>query len=497
MFLRGNSTLQTALPLVTAAMRICHQLGLHRRSTGNNLPLVEQEQRRRVFWVCYVLDQSVSIRAGNAPSQADDFDIDFPADGIDGSEGGPDVRWFSLLARLSVIKGKIYKRLYSAKSLRRSPPEVIATINELNAELDEWKSKSLGILQTRQENDNQEFMFNLSRMALELTYYNAVIMVNRMPILHDSFLTAHFPSAITRPYLTQALASNAICVQAARDSLRLMNTMPWGDVAWMWALLYYLFLSTIIIFVNILRNATNPKAREDLRSLSMSVTFFNTLTPGDGIRSSAKFMANSCAVFERIAKAVVEKAEKDNRSRKSLRGEKPHVATPINEQEDDTQSRSEAAGSFAELSEGIERGISSVVEPNGSTMAADLHNSEGPFPFTTNQSPTGTAEEARERPAQVSGLTNLDTPISDAYTFFNNMLVPPDLWPMNAEWGVANQFPAGVFSQGFSELYGPGGVLEGMPVPEQPCYGFSMSNLQQDNQREGNYNTFDLYDFFQ
>ncbi|KAJ9236948.1 transcriptional regulator family: Fungal Specific TF [Paecilomyces variotii] len=503
MFLRGNSTLQTALPLVTAAMRICHQLGLHRRSTGNGLPLVEQEQRRRVFWVGYVLDQSVSIRAGNAPSQADDFDVDFPTDNIDDQEDGPDVQWFSLLARLSVIKGRIYKRLYSAKSLRRSPREIIATIKELNAELDEWKSNSQEIVHREQGNDERDFMFNLSRMALELAYYNAVIMVNRMPVLHDSFLVVHFPAAVTRPYFAQALESNAICVQAARDSLRLMNTMPWGDVAWMWALLYYLFLSTIIVFVNILRNATHPKAREDLRSLSMAVTFFNTLAPGDGIRSSAKFMTNTCSVFERIAKAVVERAEKDSKSRKSLRGEKiSDISAPINEQKDSTLRGSEKTTCLAEPSEAVENVTNAGIptaEGYGSTVAADPHNSEDHFSYITNPSTAGAVEEAREHAERISGLTNLDPPISDAYTFFNNMLVPPDLWqiPMGADWELRNQFPGAVFSQGFSELHGPGGVLEGMPIPEQPVYGYGMPNLQQDNQRDGNCNTYDLYDFFQ
>lgn len=176
----------------------------------------------------------MSIRAGNAPSQADDFDVEFPSDNIDEEESSPDLAWFSLLARLSVIKGQIYMKLYSAKSLRKSPPEIIATINELNAELDKWKSNGQITIQRRKTMEEQDAMFKLSRMALQLAYYNAVIMVNRMPVLHDSFLAAHFPAAITRPYLSQALASNAICVQAARDSLKLMTTMPWGDVAWMW-----------------------------------------------------------------------------------------------------------------------------------------------------------------------------------------------------------------------------------------------------------------------
>lgn len=56
-FLRGNSGTQTALPIITAALRSCHRMGLHRAIPRPDLSPTEQEQRRKVFWVAYVLDQ--------------------------------------------------------------------------------------------------------------------------------------------------------------------------------------------------------------------------------------------------------------------------------------------------------------------------------------------------------------------------------------------------------------------------------------------------------
>lgn len=57
LFLRGNSGTQSALPIITAAMRACHRMGLHRNLPRPHLPPVEQEQRKRVFWIAYILDQ--------------------------------------------------------------------------------------------------------------------------------------------------------------------------------------------------------------------------------------------------------------------------------------------------------------------------------------------------------------------------------------------------------------------------------------------------------
>jgi hypothetical protein len=56
------------------AMRQCIELGLH-RSPPQNVPLLESEMRKRVFWTCYCLDRQVSIILGR-PFAISDRDID-------------------------------------------------------------------------------------------------------------------------------------------------------------------------------------------------------------------------------------------------------------------------------------------------------------------------------------------------------------------------------------------------------------------------------------
>lgn len=57
MFLRGNTGSQTASPVLTAALASCHRMGLHRNILRPGLSPAEQEQRKRVFWIAYILDQ--------------------------------------------------------------------------------------------------------------------------------------------------------------------------------------------------------------------------------------------------------------------------------------------------------------------------------------------------------------------------------------------------------------------------------------------------------
>jgi hypothetical protein len=58
------------------AMRICIDLGLHRRTRKERLD-VETEMRKRIFWTCYFLDRQVSIVLGR-PFSILDHDLDLP-----------------------------------------------------------------------------------------------------------------------------------------------------------------------------------------------------------------------------------------------------------------------------------------------------------------------------------------------------------------------------------------------------------------------------------
>ncbi len=59
---------------VGLAMRNCIEMGLHRR-TMKKRSILENEMRKRIFWVCYCLDRQISIILGR-PFAISDRDID-------------------------------------------------------------------------------------------------------------------------------------------------------------------------------------------------------------------------------------------------------------------------------------------------------------------------------------------------------------------------------------------------------------------------------------
>lgn len=57
LFLQGTPNPQPTFFLVAAAIRLSHSIGLHKRGSGFGLNQVEVEQRKRVFWIAYLLDK--------------------------------------------------------------------------------------------------------------------------------------------------------------------------------------------------------------------------------------------------------------------------------------------------------------------------------------------------------------------------------------------------------------------------------------------------------
>ncbi len=57
LFLQGTPNPQPSFFLVAAAIRLAHSIGLHKRGSGFGLNSAESEQRKRVFWIAYMVDR--------------------------------------------------------------------------------------------------------------------------------------------------------------------------------------------------------------------------------------------------------------------------------------------------------------------------------------------------------------------------------------------------------------------------------------------------------
>ncbi|KAL4918969.1 fungal-specific transcription factor domain-containing protein [Aspergillus aurantiobrunneus] len=533
LFLRGNSGSQSTVPIVTAAIRSSHRMGLHREISRPYISPVEQQQRRNVFWIAYILDQSISIRLGNAPTQQfDDFDVEFPSDETtEGLMMADDKAFFPQVCRIAVIRSRIYSHFYSARALQnKSTADICAMIHNLHAELQNWKSSSQFDTLFKQRGTGEDFLAGFASAGLFLIYYNSLIMIHRLPLLINFVYQSRIdsiPEFDLRLILNQSSSSAAVCVQAARDTLKLVNNLPWGDIAWIWSLLYYVFLAVMTIFANILRESQQPTAKDDLQSLNMAATFFATLVPADGPCNYARFMTRMSTTFERIARAVFERDQKtvrptpDARNKASKHRTSLHNSRPPSQQSHSTSSHTHPTSTTINIPnlEGLPpiNSCGYVVResPTPSSCAS-------PSPINKPASSPPHPNPIQTRPAQPQHPSNLPhinqyqpQPQSTPYTTSNmssniNMAFPlptleeatftlpqPELWqiPLTADWefGFGSQFLGNMFvgnpgnatssagaNHGQNYLYqgggsnGPGPIVTGPPAAAIPVSSVPM-----------------------
>lgn len=80
-------------------------------------------------------------------------------------------------------------------------------------------------------------------------------------------------------------------------------------------ILYFPVSALVTLFGNILQNPQDPRARSDVRLMNLVVSFLSMLGTEEE-NGGVKRMLGVCSEFERIAKVVLDKSEKDTSSRR-------------------------------------------------------------------------------------------------------------------------------------------------------------------------------------
>ncbi|CEI38860.1 hypothetical protein FVEN_g11259 [Fusarium venenatum] len=347
LFLQGTPNPQPTFLLVSAAMRLAQSIGLHKRGTGFNLNPIEIEQRKRVFWIAYMLDKDLCLRAGRPPAQDDDdMNVELPdADPVDNigniplADGKGKMNLFRVMCEFATIESEVYKRLYSVQATKQSDGELLNTIGELDQKLEEWKDSIPIDYRPEHDINASHTPLILHVVMLHLTYYNCLTTIHRMSVHHGYWTSRLANYAIqglnARPLNPRVFSSAALCTAAARASVSLLKYVPQGDFACVWMILYFPVSALVTLFGNILQNPLDPRAKSDTRLMNIVVTFLSMLGQ-EAEQGGVHRMLGICAEFERIAKAVIDKAEKEQSSRRKRKNQdstnKPSAGAPASRQ---------------------------------------------------------------------------------------------------------------------------------------------------------------------
>lgn len=220
-----------------ACAQMAQALGLHRDSRAMNLEPITRDERLRVFWVCYVMDKTISIGVGRSSALHDyDCDVPLPSSSRDDDAGSPFTSSFNRLhsfvynIRLAQISSKVYRKLYSARSLARHTIDSLAdAVGDLDEDLASWRISVPAKYRPESDIEWKADTLHQHILQLHLAYYNCLYNIHRAIFTFPfgptpgSHLTPDRPLHLLRR--NRIYGSSAIAIGAARTSLRLVLSL--------------------------------------------------------------------------------------------------------------------------------------------------------------------------------------------------------------------------------------------------------------------------------
>ncbi|KAK5029493.1 hypothetical protein LTS07_005955 [Exophiala sideris] len=276
---------ETASTLLGAAVQMAFSLGLHRKLGDAGLHQSEVEARRNVFWVLYLFEKMTSFRMGR-PSMINDKDIEIdpPGDTMP-IETQAEASTFSHHVRLMFLETDIHNELYSVRGRSHLASKRSMLISDFDQRLQQWLedmpsgARRENLASTPAEQVSQAIM-------LHFAYFNCVNTLHRLSIYNA--LAVKTGQDESKPQESnnqpQAFASHAKCLQAARNSIELLQSLDHSTRlprdSLMRHALYYPLSAFLSLFVNTLQNPHALYALSDLQLLDFIPKFLSPAFSG-------------------------------------------------------------------------------------------------------------------------------------------------------------------------------------------------------------------------
>ncbi|KAF3931065.1 hypothetical protein ABW20_dc0105451 [Dactylellina cionopaga] len=340
LFLQGTANPQPLYNIIAAAVRVAFSIGLHRRADAFGFGREEAEHRKRVFWIAYLVDKDIALRSGR-PSTINDEDVNVELpeeESFDGlgmitlAGGRGRVNLFRRNCRFAQIQSRVYMQLYSAKAAKQSDGELLNTIGDLDRELEDWRDSMPLDFRPEHEISDAYQEATMPIVLMHFSYFNCLATIHRMSfvksIAHSYWTNRLAQYAVSglssRPLNPRVFSSAALSVSAARSSIHLLKYVNQNDMTCICRLVFYYPVTALItLFANVLQNPQDVNAKTDLKLMGVVIEFLAKIDEEERARCGFEKLIYITQEFVRLAKAAIERAEKQalmRRKRKKQTG---------------------------------------------------------------------------------------------------------------------------------------------------------------------------------
>ncbi|KAH9203483.1 putative C6 transcription factor [Leptodontidium sp. 2 PMI_412] len=290
-----SGSMQSARHFLSLAGNIIFILGAHRASRPprqllgmrpRDVDASTQKHLRNIFWLCYTLDKDLALRTGYGHILSDEVcDLTIPPGYVDNlfrrfpvnqpTDLPDDIDpLFPLDLRLSIIKSRAYRMLFSPQALRKMDVDLLNEVRELDEELEQWRLSVPGNWRPTVSfcpESSVDSVMNMRSIMLRLNYHYC------MTIIH--LATSRCELWLNLGAILEGLGSSlAISVEAGRSTLLYLEAAEHiMDNGIFWPFIFYPLSALFAIFCNILQRPQDPRSSEDLGLLKKSTSMIERI----------------------------------------------------------------------------------------------------------------------------------------------------------------------------------------------------------------------------
>ncbi|KAK0389923.1 hypothetical protein NLU13_3496 [Sarocladium strictum] len=333
----STGRLQSGTTFHAVACRMVFGLGGHTRLPPKHITTRSDRERRHIrilFWLCYIIDKDTALRTGQPPLMSGEYcDLTLP-DGYDEcyttylprlhdkvplSDDEAFTPHLPEDPRLSHLKEKVSRRLYSAQAVKKTNAELLRDIRELDEELEAWRLSIPAIFRPALSISNKSRVDvgdclprSMTHIIMHLGYHHVMTAIHRAS---SRCISGADAAADAEEWLPGVKSSMALALEASRSTLVYLRAAIRGVAGEaFWMIIFYPTHAMMALFCHILMDPLNPDVEQDVALLASTAELINIL-PIQRLTSHelahielvTEFVAELCYLSRKaIAKATAE-----------------------------------------------------------------------------------------------------------------------------------------------------------------------------------------------
>ncbi|CAG8385878.1 unnamed protein product [Penicillium salamii] len=315
LFFQGTPNPQPLFMFSASAVRLAQSIGLH-KSNSFGLPASQIEERRRVFWIAFILDADICQRTGRPAAQdTRDFSTPLPRedppDGLGVLEvGNIKFNIFSALARFSLIQRRVCDGLYSTDAFRKTEEQLMVDVRSCLEDIEAWKQSIPLVLRPQRNFSIHQHVFLTHILRLHFSYHCCCLNIHRVCLLPRRW-PARPANETATPLGLLIDRENSMqqSSEAARAVIDLISQVrdDFGQ-SFEWSTVYFPGAASVALFSKILINPLRPDSDADVALLHRVVTFLSKVASQEQ-DTYLDYVLALCSDFEIAARKEVLRAK--------------------------------------------------------------------------------------------------------------------------------------------------------------------------------------------